>query len=115
MLSFKHRLKNKETFSAVFQKGKTVSNDVLVIKFTPGPSEEVKIGFSVGLKFSKKSSQRNKIKRWMRAAARPFAEKIKPGFYVVFLINSKCDFRRLTWSLIREKTENLLIRAKLLK
>jgi ribonuclease P protein component len=113
MLPLKYRLKNKETFSAVFQKGKTVSNEVLILRFAPSSNKETKIGFSVGLKFSKKSSQRNKIKRWMRAATKLFVEKIKPGFYIVILINSKCDFGRLTHSLIREKTENLLIKAGL--
>jgi len=114
MLPVKYRLKNKETFNTVFQKGKTVSDEVLIMKFRSGPEGEVRIGFSAGLKFSKKSSQRNKVRRWMREAARPLLGKIKPGFQMVFLINSKCDFRRLTLDLIREKTENLLIKAKLL-
>jgi ribonuclease P protein component len=114
MLPVKYRLKNKETFNTVFQKGETVSGEVLIMKVRSGSDGEVKIGFSAGLKFSKKSSRRNKIKRWMREAARPFANKIKPGFHIVFLVNSKCDFRRLTLGLIREKTENLLIKAKLL-
>lgn len=114
MLPVKYRLKNKETFGVVFQKGKTVSNEVLVMKFGPGSTGELKIGFSVGLKSSKKSSQRNKIKRWMREAVRPFLNQIRPGFQMIFLVNSKCDFKRLTSNLIREKTENLLIKAKLL-
>jgi len=114
MLPVEYRLKNKETFNAVFQKGKTISNEVLVMKFSPGAAGETEIGFSAGLKFSKKASQRNKIKRWMREAARPFLDKIKPGFQMIFLVNSKCDFRRLTLGLIQEKTENLLIKAKLL-
>lgn len=114
MLPVKYRLKNKETFSIVFQKGKTVSNEVLVMKFRSGSSGEPKIGFSVGLKFSKKSSERNKIKRWMREATRLFLKQIRPGFQLVFLVNSKSDIKRLTYGIIREKTENLLIKAKLL-
>ncbi len=84
------------------------------MKFRPGSNGETKIGFSAGLKFSKKSSQRNKVKRWMREAVRPLLENIRPGFQMIFLVNSKRDFRRLTSGLIREEIKNLLIKAKLL-
>lgn len=114
MLPAKYRLKNKEAFNAVFQKGKTVSNEVLIMKFRPGSDKETKIGFSAGLKFSKKSSRRNKVKRWMREAVRPLSKRIKPGVQIVFLVNSKCLFEHLSLELIREKTESLLFKAKLL-
>jgi ribonuclease P protein component len=114
MLPVKYRLKNKKIFNAVFQKGKTVSNEILILKFNPGLGEEIKIGFSAGLKFSKKASQRNKVKRWMREAVRPFLKKVKPGYLLIFLVNSKSDVRQLTLRLIQQKAENLLLKAKLL-
>ena len=43
MLPAKYRLKNKEAFNAVFQKGKTVSNEVLIMKFRPGSDKETKM------------------------------------------------------------------------
>jgi ribonuclease P protein component len=114
MLPAKHRLKNKEAFNAVFQKGKVVSNEVLIMRFRPGSDKETKIGFSAGIKFSKKASRRNKVKRWMREAVRPLFKRIKPGVQIVFLINPKVLFEHLSLGLIREKTENLLFKAKLL-
>lgn len=115
MLPIQSRLKNKKDFSEVFRKGKTLSNEALIIKYKKIESSEPKIGFSAGLKFSKKSSERNKVKRWMREAARPLLGKIKTSHQIIFLINSKFPYKQMSYSLIKEKTEDLLTRAKLIK
>ena len=115
MLPTQFRLKNKKEFSEVFQRGKTLSNEALIMKYTEIGSGELKVGFSAGLKFSKKSAERNKAKRWMREATRPLLGKIKKGHQIIFLINSKFPYEQMSYSLLEEKTEDLLMRAKLLK
>ena len=115
MLPARFRLKNKKGFSEVFQRGKTVSNEVLIIKYLKGEGNELRIGFSAGLKFSKKSSKRNRVKRWMREAARLLEGKIKRGHQIIFLINSKFPYEQISYSLVKEKTGDLLMRAKLFK
>lgn len=115
MLPAKNRLKSKKEFDEVFRRGKTVSNDAFLLKYHVDGSKELKIGFSVGIKFSKKASERNRAKRWMREAVRPIAEKIKPGHQIIFLINSKFPRGQMDFALAKEKIEDLLGETKLLK
>lgn len=115
MLPTRFRLKDKKEFNEVFRRGKTTSNEVLTMKHKKISREELKVGFSVGLKFSKKSSERNKIKRWMREAVRPVISRIKPGQRIIFLVNSKFPYKQMSYSLIQEKIGDLLRKAKLLR
>jgi len=115
MLPAKYRLKDNKEFNSVFRSGKTISSEVLVMKLQPDLEGKTKVGFSVGLKFSKKAFQRNRIKRWMREAMRENIEKIKPGSQILFLINSKYSYNQLSCSLICSETEKLLKKAKILQ
>jgi ribonuclease P protein component len=114
VLPVNYRLKDKKVFNAVFCGGKTVTNEVLIMKFRPGTPQKTILGFSVGLKFSKKASERNKVKRWMREAARKELKNIRPGYEIVFLVNSKYPYEKISFSLMQEKTENLLKQAKII-
>lgn len=115
MLPAKHRLKNKKEFSSVFRGGKTVSSEVLVMKLRLSSEGMTKVGFSVGLKFSKKASRRNKVKRWMREATRENIKRIRPGTQILFLVNSKYPYEKLSYGLICIETEKLLKKAKILQ
>jgi len=115
MLSAEYRLKNKKVFNDIFRQGKTVSNDVLLLKYKDLGTKELKIGFSVGVKFSKKSSKRNRAKRWMREATREMIGNIQPGWQIIFLINSKFPYEQMSYALIQERLKDLLRKAKLLK
>lgn len=92
-----------------------VSNDVLIMKYEKAEGGNLKVGFSAGLKLSKKSSKRNKAKRWMREATRLLLGKIRTGHQIIFLINSKFPYEQISYPLVREKVEDLLLRAKLIK
>ncbi len=115
MLSAKHRLKSKKEFNDIFHRGKMVSNDVLLMKYKDSETKELKIGFSAGVKFSKKSSRRNKVKRWMREATREMIGDIQLGWQIVFLINSKFPYEQMSYALIQTKIRDLLGKAKLFK
>lgn len=114
MLPSSHRLKDRKVFNTVFRKGKTIANEVLIMKFRQRELPEVIFGFSVGLKFSKKASERNMIKRWMRESVRKELENIKPGYEIVFLVNSRYPYKKISFSLLQEKTKNLLKQAKII-
>lgn len=114
MLPANYRLKDKKVFNAVFCKGEKIANEVLIMKFRPGFPQKTIFGFSVGLKFSKKATERNKVKRLMREAVRKNLENIKPGYEIVFLVNSKYPYEKISFSLMQEKTENLLKQAKII-
>lgn len=82
-----------------------------------GPSEKgepSKFAFGASLKYSKKAVERNRAKRWMREAVREKIAEIQPGWNVIFFISPKIDKKKLNLEFIREKTENLLKKAKIL-
>ncbi|MDD5489074.1 MAG: ribonuclease P protein component [Candidatus Moranbacteria bacterium] len=115
MLPVQFRLKNKKDFNEVFRRGKTVSNEVLIMKYEKAGGGELKIGFSVGIKLSKKATERNGVKRWLREATKLLLRKIRTGHQIIFLINSKFPYEQISYPLIEEKTKDLLMRAKLIE
>jgi ribonuclease P protein component len=115
MLPAIHRLKGKKIFDDLFQFGKTFSNDALMMKVAEGDvGQPTKFGFGASLKFSKKAVERNQAKRWMREAVRAKIGEIQPGWHVIFFISPKFPKEKLRLDLVREKTENLLKKAKIL-
>jgi ribonuclease P protein component len=115
MLPAKNRLVSKKEFNEVFRRGKAVSNDVLRMLHCADAAGELKVGFSVGVKFSKKASRRNRVKRWLREAVRPLVSRMASGRKVIFLINSNFSYEQMDFTLIKEKVEDLLGKAKLFK
>ena len=80
MLPIKNRLKKKTDFDKVFEKGRTVKQGFLLLKFTKNTFKISRFGFVVGKKISKKAVLRNKIRRRLRGIIRKKLPKIKPGF-----------------------------------
>ncbi len=116
MLSASDRLKNKKAFNDIFRYGQTFSNDVLVMKIMAArPGDATQFGFGIGLKFSKKATRRNKVRRWMREAVREKIKKIIPGHRVIFLANPKYPEEKLNFEIIQENIESLLKKAKIIQ
>jgi ribonuclease P protein component len=115
MLPAKYRLNDKKIFNSVFRSGKTVSSKLLILRFRKDLGSKKKVGFSVGLKFSKKAFQRNRVKRWMREAARSQIESMEPGSQIIFLINPKYPYEQVSCDLIFRESEKLLKEAKILQ
>jgi len=114
MLPAQFRLKKKSEFESLFRSGKAFSCEVLFMRYAFRGGEEKKVGFSVGLGFSKKAAERNTLKRWMREAVRDILGKIKPGYLIVFSANPQKKAWELDYKIIRKATENLLKKAKLI-
>jgi ribonuclease P protein component len=85
MLSLKNRLKKGKDFNCVYKKGRSAFFEGVFIKFLKNDQEESRIGFSVGIKFSKKAVLRNKIKRQLRVIAREELERLKKGFDIIII------------------------------
>ena len=117
MLSRHNRLKEKKAFLRVIKQGRIAKDDILLLRFKSGENSEntsPKIGFSAGLKFSKKAVERNKAKRLMREAVRPLVKKISPGAEIVFYINPALDPRELNLVKIGESAKKLLVKGNLI-
>ncbi|HPN54676.1 MAG TPA: ribonuclease P protein component [Candidatus Moranbacteria bacterium] len=113
MLAQKNRLTRREDFLRVCTKGNFLSLNGLALRYFPSLDSKTQIGFSVGLKFSKKAVERNRLKRLLRNAVRIHIESLKPGFDIVVIGNAvpkKYDLKT-----IADVLENLFKKAKLIK
>ncbi len=66
MLPKKNRIRKKADFGAVCRYGKTQSFDKIVLKIKKNDLGVMRLGISVGVKFSPKAVERNRIKRQIR-------------------------------------------------
>lgn len=113
MLAKKNRLTKREDFSRVYSKGLYVSINGIAIKYARSENVETRIGLSVGKKFSKKATQRNRIKRLLRQASRAHIQNIKAGFDIIIIPGAECehfDFKKIV-----EIAKQLFIKANLFK
>ncbi|HTW96376.1 MAG TPA: ribonuclease P protein component [Candidatus Methylomirabilis sp.] len=86
MLSRVNRLTRKKDFDAVWQKGRSSYDKIIGTKALANGLKVNRFGILVGLKFSKKAVERNKIKRRLREIIRAQAENFKTGFDVVITV-----------------------------
>jgi ribonuclease P protein component len=122
MLPRKYKLKKKNDFKKVFKQGKYYQEDFIKIRVLKNDLKINRFGFIVGLKISKKSVQRNKIKRRLEEVIRLKLDQIsvkdgqvsslKPGFDIVILVNQ--EITEKGYQEIEKTLINLFKKAKLL-
>ena len=86
MLPLKNRLKSREDFFAVSKQGSFISAGAVSINFLKNGKDSARIGFSVGLKFSKKAVERNLVKRKLRAVAGKILPRLKENIDVIVMV-----------------------------
>jgi ribonuclease P protein component len=86
MLPYKNRLINRGDFERVYRYGNFFSFGNITLKVGKNKLNLTRIGFSVGIKFSKKAVERNRIKRQLREIVHKNLNKIKDGFDLVVMI-----------------------------
>lgn len=89
MLPFKNRLTKRRDFEAVYKHGRFFSFGVVSLKVKENGLLESRIGFSVGLSFSKRAVVRNRVKRQLREIFRTNLNKINPGLDIVVMIRKE--------------------------
>ncbi|UBF24783.1 ribonuclease P protein component [Kovacikia minuta CCNUW1] len=126
-----NRLKRRQDFNAVYQRGirrrskhltlfalrqKPVNSSGWLIEDLgqhanpPVAQITTQIGISISQKVSKRAVVRNRIKRRIRAALRPLLPKLSPGLHLVIVVQPQavqCDYLQF----LRE-LEQLLIDAE---
>jgi ribonuclease P protein component len=78
-----NRLRSKEDFKKILSNGKTSQNKYIRIKYIENNKDITRLGFIVGIKFAKKATIRNLVKRRLRAAARFLLKDTKSGFDII--------------------------------
>jgi ribonuclease P protein component len=127
MLPRKYKLKKDNDFKKVFQQGKYYQKDFIKLRVLKNNLAIPRFGFIIGLKVSKKATQRNKIKRQLEEVIRLHlnqisakGESVKGGpvsgepssFDIVILVNS--EIIEKSYQEIEKNLINLLKKAKLL-
>ena len=83
MLPRKNRLIQKKDFEVISRTGTFFSFGEVFLKIRRNSSEETRIGFSIGIKFSPKAVERNRVKRQLREVFRKNIKKIEKGLDVM--------------------------------
>lgn len=85
MLPKKNRLKKKKDFEKVLKKGKGFKEDFLILKVKKNRLKELRFGFIVSQKVSKKAVVRNKIKRRFREVVKERIKRINKKVDIILI------------------------------
>lgn len=86
-VNFTIRYVFRNEFDDVFKNGKSFSNDYFSLRYKNTKAECLAISFVVPVSVSRKSTERNKLKRRARSITRSYVENLKKGLIVVFFKN----------------------------
>jgi ribonuclease P protein component len=89
MLPGENRLIQKKDFEEIHRSGSFFSFGRLSLKIKKNNLNRTRIGFSIGIKFSPKAVERNKLKRQLRELVRKELERLQKGFDIIISVNSK--------------------------
>lgn len=97
MLAEENRLKNKKDFERVFKNGKGLRQDFFYLKVSKNNLGLVRFGLITSKKFSKKATERNKMRRKLSELIRKKLPKIKKGTdaVIIAISGAEADFKKL--------------------
>ncbi len=113
MLPYKNRLIKKKDFDRVQRTGQFYAQNNLVMKISQNDLDEVRVGFIVSLKFSKKAVERNLMKRQLREIFRNQLKSIKKGTDIV-VSTRKRQGEKVKFDKLKGDAEELLKRSQLI-
>jgi len=87
MLAKKYKLKRNNDFKRILRQGQPYQENFIKLKILKNDLEITRFGFVIGLKISKKATQRNKIRRQLEGTVQGNLDKINSGFDVVILVS----------------------------
>jgi ribonuclease P protein component len=108
MLARQYCLSGQSNFDRVEKEGILIQATTFGLAlFNRKDKEESRFGFIVSNKVAKEATQRNRIKRALKAAVRYSLGEIKKGFDVIFLAK-QFSLRMSTDEIMREVKETLI-------
>lgn len=111
MLSQVNRLKKKKDIERVLKKGRGIKEDFLILKIIRNDLNQIRIGFIVSQKVSKKANIRNKVKRRLREMVRAKLKEIKVGRDIILI--AVPGLEKKDFITIKENLNQLFKKAKI--
>ena len=112
MLAKINRLRKNKDIQKVFEKGRILKQDLLILKILYNDLDESRFAFIASKKFSKKAVIRNKIKRKLREAVYFNLKKIQKGVDVVAIASPGLEIK--DFKEIKEIVSKLFKKAKII-
>ena len=113
MLAFKNRLVKKRDIERVQRYGQAYFSGSVVLKILKNDLRQMRIGFVVGTRVSKKATERNRIKRQLREFFRPAMTTSRKYLDILVLVKQQKEEKVKKEKLIQD-VQNTLEKAKLL-
>lgn len=113
MLKKENRLRKTKEIEGVFKEGKSFYDQIFTLKILKNNLEVNRLCVVISAKVSKKSVDRNKLKRRVRAIFYSKKEELKKGFD--FLILTKKDINNQDFLMIKKSINDLFFKAKVIK
>jgi ribonuclease P protein component len=113
MLSRENRLINQKDFEEVHRRGIFFSFGEVLLKVKKNNLKKTRIGFSIGIKFSPKAVERNRVKRQLRGILRKNMQNINAGYDVIISIKKVVE-KNIPTNILEQSLTTALKKAKLL-
>lgn len=112
-MKIKYRIKKTSEIDAIFKKRKTVGNMYFVIYINQRSDDHnFRFALSIGKKYGK-AHERNLMKRRIREIIRIYKDEIPEKLEFIVVIKPKA--RELTYQMIKENLDKLMIKGKIIK
>ena len=106
------RLRKSSEFQRVRQQGRSTTSRLLILAWASNDVAQLRIGFVVSKRISKRAVDRNYLKRLFGEALRPIISEISPGWDIV--ISARKDSLTADLHMLEQDIPALLRRARLL-
>lgn len=113
MLAKQSRLVKEKDFKKIFKRGKASYAKIFNIKVLANELKINRYGIVISAKVSKKSVERNKLKRQFREILKEFDKKLARGFDLVIIVFPAA--LNQDYKLIKNELEKVLVALKLFK
>ena len=113
MLAKQHRLVKQKDFEKVFKQGRSYYTKLLGVKILANQLPANRFVIVISTKISKKATERNKLKRQIRQAARELDQELKSGFEIVIMVLP--GFLNSEYKIVKGELEIIFRKLRLFK